>query len=192
MSHGRLVPNFAGSSGERVVFRNRFYPILGASLILLAVFAVVTIVVATHPPLGAALAIAVLGAGIAFAAWECYVQPCVIAEPTRLIVRNPFRIYTIPNRRVDGFEAGQLLTIRLDDGTVVKAWAVQSANISLMLKRKSEVDRVADLLARSVQESRGVEATIEVGRRPVSLNLVSWAIALGVLVVLCLRLIVGR
>jgi Bacterial PH domain len=78
--------------------------------------------------------------------WKVYGLPQLIADTTSITVVNPFKTYRIPLAGVASVEAGRYLTLHLLSGESIRVWCVQAANISLMLKRESHVDRVASEL----------------------------------------------
>jgi hypothetical protein len=67
----------------------------------------------------------VAGAAVAVV-WHAYWRTRVQVWPDGILVVNPWRTHRIPFGQVAGITAGDFLPIRLRDGTLVRAWAVQA------------------------------------------------------------------
>lgn len=166
--------------------------------VLGALLGLVLIVVAVAQPaldLWSTAAIAVIGAATIAASWVFYLNPRLVLGAETIDVVNPLRRYSIPLHQVEGVAGSQSLELQLSGGRVVRVWSVQAANVSLMLRRKSHVDRVAAEIAgwieahRSDREPGSREVIVE--QRPRGALIASWFVPLGVAVSLVIRWLFG-
>lgn len=141
--------------------------------------------------MGAAIAGAV-GPAASVAAWSLYGAPRLLLYDGGVEVRNPLIRYVIPADAIDGATAGRWLTVRYRNGVGVRVWSVQAANISLMLDRRSHVDRVAVEVNEWIDAHRG-GASIEVAwREPVlDWSTIAFLLAAGAIMAMIVWLLGG-
>jgi hypothetical protein len=96
---------------------------------------------AKSPPL--ALLPVALGSAAIWLLHRAFRASYVEVSPDGVVVRNPFASIWLEWDEVVRLQGGRFLTIELVDGRVVRAWAVQSANWSLMSRRSGYADDVA-------------------------------------------------
>ena len=83
-------------------------------------------------------------AGFAAYAWRGGLRTRIEARPFGLVVINPIRTYIVPWDAVVQVEPGYSGLLIIGGGRSVTAWAVQQANISEWLGRRSRSVRVAE------------------------------------------------
>ena len=94
---------------------------------------------------------------IAFGVWRKAFVPFVALMPHDLIVQNRLSNTSIPYADIKGVSGGYYgLIIRLRQGRVVTAWAVQKSNAARWLNKRTRVDDVADAIMARVP--RAIEA----------------------------------
>jgi ABC-type Fe3+-hydroxamate transport system substrate-binding protein len=99
---------------------------------------------------GAAM-LALIAAGLLWFSW----RPSITLADDRVVVRNPFGTVTVPLQRIVATGPGYTgLVLRLADGTVVTAWAVQKTNLATWLHRDTRSDRVAAQILRAAHAAR--------------------------------------
>jgi hypothetical protein len=104
----------------------------------------------TRALVGAAM-LALIAAGLLWFSW----RPSITLLDDRVVVRNPLGTVTVPLRRIVATGPGYTgLVLRLADGRVVTAWAVQKTNLATWLHRETRSDRVAAQILRAAHASR--------------------------------------
>lgn len=84
---------------------------------------------------------------IGIGAWRYGLHPRLIAEPEGVRVCNPRGTVFIPWEEIRGAEPGYAgISIEMESGEVVTAWAVQKANWSRWQSRRTRADEVAEFL----------------------------------------------
>jgi hypothetical protein len=130
-------------------FRTPTYPYVGALFSLFLTVVAYIAVRTSAARLALVLPIAVVGVALSGALiFRVYVRPHVDICCDGLTVCNPFGSLQVPWSSVQRIDVDRVLTITLVDGQVVRAWAVQAANITRLLHRESRADRVASELER--------------------------------------------
>ncbi len=122
---------------------NRPYRWIGLGCIVLAVGLSVSFILEPRMNWWGASLWALILATLGAVGWECFAATHVSLVSDAIVVRNPFHVITIPLREIQRVSCGSRLSINLQNETVVRVWSVQAANISLILHRRSYVDRVA-------------------------------------------------
>ena len=94
---------------------------------------------------GVAMAMAIFGLAPLLTAWRMGLHPCIAVSADELIVTNPVRRIRLPLEEVADASPGYGgITIRLTNGRVVTAWAVQKSNLAKWSgKRVTRADDVA-------------------------------------------------
>jgi hypothetical protein len=99
----------------------------------------------------AAAMLAAVAAGLIWFSW----RPSLTLLDDRVVVRNPLGTVTVPLRRIVATGPGYTgLVLRLADGRVVTAWAVQKTNLATWLHRETRSDRVAAQILRAAHAAR--------------------------------------
>lgn len=171
-----------------MTYRNRAFTIASASLALLVMAFAVVLSLAEDTPPWAVPPIASVSAALGYLAWQIYGAPRVELAHQEILVINPFRVHRIPYDSVERVSAGRYLVLYLRDGSMVKAWSVQAANISLMLGRPSHVDRVATEIANEINIAHrahagfgGADSPVDVVERSPITSRTAWLVAVWVL-----------
>jgi hypothetical protein len=100
--------------------------------------------------IGAAM-LAAIAAGLLWFAW----RPSLTLLDDRVVVRNPLGTVTVPLRRIVATGPGYTgLVLKLADGSVVTAWAVQKTNLASWLHRETRSDRAAAQILRAAHAAR--------------------------------------
>jgi hypothetical protein len=150
------------------VFRNRSYPVLGWIGIGLVVVGATVLLALPGAPLPAVLGILVVAAACTWVCKTVYVETRVELTSESLVVVNPLHRFTVPLSEISEVRSGPTLTIVTSEGLRIRAWAVQAANISLMLGRRSHVDDVAEVLTEAVMKAGGRHGDVVIAPRDVA------------------------
>lgn len=96
----------------------------------------------------------ILGMLVAFGAWRFFVHPSLQLTQNSLIIVNPIRRLEVGLAEIADISSGYSgLEIRLRDGRMLTAWAVQRTNAALVAGRETRSDRIADIIQRAVTRS---------------------------------------
>ena len=97
----------------------------------------------------------ILGGLFALGGWRLALVPQIAAAESGIVVDNPFGRTIVPWDDVADVVPGYAgLIIRRRDGRAVTAWAVQKANASKWMHRRTRADEVAEGLLRMADERR--------------------------------------
>lgn len=132
------------------VWANRSYRFIAWGWVAIAVGLALVLTFSPGMTWWGAIVVGMVFGAIGAIGWAVYGAPRLAIWGDRITVRNPFRVMDIPVTAVREIESGQRLTLHLRDGTVVRVWCVQAANLSLLLNRRSFVDDVAAQLRDAV------------------------------------------
>lgn len=129
-------------------------------------------------------------AGIGTVGWAVYGAPTLSICDDRVVVRNPFRLIEVPVTSIREVEAGQHLSLHLRNGRVVRVWCIQTANVSLLLRRRSHTDQVAAELREALSSVPGVAVLPELVERSPALLPLAVEVAVASAAAGLLRLLV--
>lgn len=134
----------------RVIFRPMASAVLGGFVVLIA-----AVLVADTIRRGSGAGAWALSSGLVFGGlvvWVTSVRPAVIAEPTRLVVRNPLRDVVIPWAAVDDMRLRFQLDVHVDDD-VYHAWGVPVTTRTRLRQHREQI-RQFDVGARVGDQAR--------------------------------------
>lgn len=154
------------------VWANRSYRFIAWAWVAMAIGLALALTLSPGMTWWGAIVVGTVFGAIGAIGWAVYGAPQLAMRGDRITVRNPFRVIDIPVAALREIESGQRLALHLRDGTVVRVWCVQAANLSLLLNRRSFVDEVAaqlrDAVSASAVEGRAPEV---IERAPASRSL---------------------
>lgn len=87
---------------------------------------------------------------IALLAWLVAIRPDVTVHERALVIQNVFRRHEIPWIGISEISATFLLTVTMEDGSRISAWAISSSGRS---RRRNEASR-ADVIVYELEEYR--------------------------------------
>jgi hypothetical protein len=79
--------------------------------------------------------------------WRGVFAPYISLRRSGIIVQNPFSRVTAPYSDIERVGVGYYgLLLHLKSGKIVNAWAVQKSNLSRILRRRTRLDELADVV----------------------------------------------
>lgn len=130
----------AGSHGELREWRAARWSRLGPVAIVLPTAVLFSLigVISDFPAM-----VFVSAALLPFFVWRCAFHCSIELSSDTLVVRNPFTTQVVQLADIVTVESGYSgIEIRLRNGKKRTAWAVQRANLSLLLRRETRSDRI--------------------------------------------------
>ena len=98
--------------------------------------------------LAAMLFVAGVAAVYSLGAYRLALRPSIVAASDRLLIVNPIKTYTARWTQIMKVEPGYHgLSVSLEDGSTIIAWAVQKSNWAQWRKKHTRADEVAHELA---------------------------------------------
>ncbi|GAB4046335.1 hypothetical protein GCM10028775_01790 [Catellatospora paridis] len=128
-------------------FRNRAYPVLGWTFMILGPLFLACSWAVVGKADGAFLFVP-LAIGIVVFCWRGYIRPRVVAGVDDVTVVNIGKTHIVPWLDIERFEADYLLVVvrRPELGGPIRVWAVQAAKLARRTGHRSRADDVADEL----------------------------------------------
>jgi hypothetical protein len=119
-------------------------------LVFGCVIAVTAIPMATHGAWAPAAVAAGFSTAIIFTTQRFYLHTRVTANDDGVEVVNAFSVYSVGWAEIASFDAARLLNVKLKNGTVLRAWAIQTPKMTFGRESESQVvaARLNERLAR--------------------------------------------
>lgn len=140
---------------QELTYRSRAFATIGWAMLWLVALGVASVLLARPSPPWLWVPVALLiGGGVGWLLYRCYVAPRVVATERGVRVVNPFRTIEVRWWDVERFESRPMLTVVRRDGTTLTAWAVQHAATARLVGRTSQGESVATALTRQLAAAK--------------------------------------
>ena len=125
-------------------YRNTSYPVFGwIGVVALVTGGMVGAITPHNVATFQRILIAVIPISVAVLIYRAYAHTKLVAWEGGLTVFNPFRTIDLKWTDVEGFDmVTAILRVRLNDGGIIRVWAVQPSGLRHVLTRGSHADEI--------------------------------------------------